>query len=193
MTPNRLADLFLDMIAAERGAAAVEKAGGKAELLLIDLADLESVRDAAQRVRTDVGELDILMNNAGVTGTPAGLTVDGFETQIGTNHHGHAALTWQLMPALRAAGTPERPSRVVTVSSLGHKFPHLDVDDMHFVRRRYASGSAYSQSKLANLLWAAELDRRLREARYPVISVAAHPGITNTELFPNAARSQDST
>ncbi len=124
------------------------------------------------------------MNNAGVFGTPPGLTVEGFETQIGTNHLGHAALTWLLMPALRAAGG----SRVVTLSSLGHRGGTVDLDDLHFLRRPYTPMRAYNQSKLANLLFAAELDRRLRAAGEDVISVAAHPGLTNTELLDKSMR-----
>jgi protochlorophyllide reductase len=124
------------------------------------------------------------MNNAGVMGTPPGMTIDGFETQIGINHLGPAALTWLLMPALRAAGS----ARVVTLSSLAHRGGGLDVDDLHFVGRPYLAGRAYSQSKLANLLFAAELDRRLRATRADVISVAAHPGLTDTQLFANSLR-----
>jgi NAD(P)-dependent dehydrogenase (short-subunit alcohol dehydrogenase family) len=112
------------------------------------------------------------------------VTADGFETQIGTNHLGHAALTWLLMPALRRAGR----ARVVTLSSLAHRGGDLDVDDLHFTRRRYRPDRAYSASKLANLLFAAELDRRLRVAGDDVISVAAHPGLTATELLPNSLR-----
>jgi NAD(P)-dependent dehydrogenase (short-subunit alcohol dehydrogenase family) len=173
----------------ERGKAAlarVHRDGGQdAELVELDLADLDSVRRAAADVRDRTGDaLHVLMNNAGVMGTPYGLTVDGFETQMGTNHLGHAALTWLLMPALRAAGA----ARVVTVSSLAHRGGGLDVDDLDYSRRRYNAGSAYSAAKLANLLFAAELDRRLRSAGYDVISVAAHPGLTDTELFANSAR-----
>jgi NAD(P)-dependent dehydrogenase (short-subunit alcohol dehydrogenase family) len=176
----------------ERGKAAlarVRRDGGPgAELVELDLADLDSVRRAAADVRERTGDaLHVLMNNAGVMGTPFGLTVDGFETQMGTNHLGHAALTWLLMPALRTAGA----ARVVTVSSLAHRGGGLDVDDLAFARRRYNPGTAYSAAKLANLLFATELDRRLRAAGYDVISVAAHPGLTDTELFANSARLRD--
>ncbi|WP_219414257.1 oxidoreductase [Pseudonocardia nigra] len=172
-----------------RGRAALERvraAGGSAaQLVDLDLADLESVRKAAADVRARTGDrLHLLMNNAGVMGTPPAVTVDGFELQIGTNHLGHAALTWLLMPALRTAGA----ARVVTLSSLAHRGPGLDVDDLHFARRPYLAARAYSQSKLANLLFAAELDRRLRAAGDDVISVAAHPGLTDTELLANSMR-----
>jgi protochlorophyllide reductase len=174
-----------------RGAAALERVRGRAgadttaELVELDLADLASVRRAAADVRGRTGdELHVLMNNAGVMGTPLGRTADGFETQIGTNHLGPAALTWLLMPALRAAGG----ARVVTLSSLAHRGGGLDVDDLHFERRRYRPDQAYNASKLADLLFAAELDRRLRDAGDDVVSVAAHPGLTDTELLGNSAR-----
>jgi NAD(P)-dependent dehydrogenase (short-subunit alcohol dehydrogenase family) len=170
---------------AGRGKRACDQAGPNAELVELDLADLDSVRRAAADVRERTGDaVAVLMNNAGVMGTPPGMTVDGFETQIGTNHLGHAALTWLLMPALRGAGG----ARVVTLSSLAHRGPGLDVDDLHFLRRPYLASRAYSQSKLANLLFAAELDRRLRARGDDVISVAAHPGLTDTELLGNSMR-----
>lgn len=173
----------------ERGKAALEKVHAQghpdAELVELDLADLASVRRAAADVRARTGDrLHVLMNNAGVMGPPYGVTADGFETQIGTNHLGHAALTWLLMPALRAAGG----TRVVTLSSLAHRGHGLDVDDLHFTGRPYRPDHAYSASKLANLLFAAELDRRLRAAGEDVISVAAHPGLTDTELLGNSVR-----
>ncbi|HZG88674.1 MAG TPA: oxidoreductase [Pseudonocardia sp.] len=176
----------------ERGRAALDRvreqgggAGADAELVQLDLADLASVHRAADDVRSRTGDaLHVLMNNAGVMGTPRGVTADGFETQIGTNHLGHAALTWLLMPALRHAGA----ARVVTLSSLAHRAGGLDVDDLDFTRRRYRPDRAYSASKLANLLFAAELDRRLRIAGDDVMSVAAHPGLTATELLPNSMR-----
>lgn len=167
---------------AERGRAALERVPG-GEVVELDLADLDSVRRAAAVVR-DRGPLHVLMNNAGIMGVPPTVTVDGFESQIATNHLGHAALTWLLMPALRAAGG----ARVVTVSSLAHRGPGLDVDDLHFARRPYTGASAYSASKLANLLFAAELDRRLRAAGDDVISVAAHPGVSDTQLLLSSVR-----
>ncbi|WP_181783689.1 SDR family NAD(P)-dependent oxidoreductase [Pseudonocardia pini] len=148
------------------------------EPVRLDLADLESVRTAAAEVRERTGDrLDVLMNNAGVMGIPAEYTVDGFERQIATNHLGHAALTWLLMPALRNGPA----SRVVVVSSIAHRGGGLDVDDLHFRRRPYRPAVAYSQSKLADLLFAAELDRRLRGES--TIVVAAHPGMTDTDLL----------
>ncbi|SHF46137.1 oxidoreductase [Streptoalloteichus hindustanus] len=176
----------------ERGRAALERVGrhGDAELVTLDLADLASVRRAADEVRdrTD-GVLDLLVNNAGVMATPRRVTADGHELQFGTNHLGHAALTWLLGPALAAAAAP----RVVTVSSLAHRLGGLDVTDPDFQRRPYLSPRAYGQSKLANLLFALELDRRARAAGLPLLSVAAHPGISDTELAPNMARSRRSS
>ena len=163
---------------AARGKAALQRVlsegGPDAELVELDLADLASVRRAAADVRERTGDaLHLLLNNAGVMATPPRRTVDGFELQIGTNHLGHGALTWLLMPALRRGGA----ARVVTLASLAHRGGGLDVDDLHFTRRRYVAGRAYSQSKLANLLFATELDRRLR---------AAHPGVTGSQLFANS-------
>ncbi len=176
-----------------RGAAAVERVRsgidgpGSAEAVLLDLADLASVRAAAALIRDRTGDrVDVLVNNAAVSLGPQARTRDGFELQIGTNHLGPAALTWLLMPALRAGGTPARPSRVVTTSSLAHRTGGLDLTDLHWERRRYSPTLAYGASKLAGLLFAAELERRLRSAGDPVLSVAAHPGLTASELLNNA-------
>ncbi|MGQ0842029.1 oxidoreductase [Actinokineospora sp.] len=167
----------------DRGRAAVAKVDGAAELVRLDLADLASVRKVAAEVRELTGDrLHVLMNNAGVMGTPKSTTADGFETQVGTNHFGHAALTWLLMPALVPG------ARVVTLSSLAHRGKGLDLDDLHFERRRYGAAAAYCQSKFANLLFAIELDRRARAADLDLVSVAAHPGVTETELATNSAR-----
>ncbi|ATE54736.1 SDR family NAD(P)-dependent oxidoreductase [Actinosynnema pretiosum] len=177
----------------ERGASALAlvrdgiTGAGSAETVALDLADLASVRAAAADIRERAGDLvDVLVNNAAVSLGPRRLTRDGFELQIGTNHLGPAALTWLLMPALRAAGTPERPARVVTTSSLGHRTGGLDPADLHWERRSYSPTRAYGASKLANLLFTAELDRRLRRAGDPVLSVAAHPGLTTSQLLANA-------
>ncbi|MFC6090358.1 oxidoreductase [Saccharothrix lopnurensis] len=174
----------------ERGQRALERvlaAGAKAELVRLDLADLSSVREAAASVRERTDDaLDVLVNNAGVMAVPLGRTADGFERQFGTNHLGHAALTWLLMPALRT-----RPgARVVTVSSLAHQTGSIDFADPDYEVRRYSAWGAYGQSKLANLLFSRELARRAALARLDVTSVAAHPGITATELSANTARSR---
>jgi len=184
----------------ERGAAALAVAneaardGGTAELVALDLTDLASVRAAAETVRERTGDaLDVLINNAGVMGTDQGTTADGFELQVGTNHIGHAALTWLLMPALRRAEQGTRPpARVVTVSSLIHRRPGLDVSDLNFERRKYRRWQSYAQSKAANVLFAFELDRRARASGLDLVSVAAHPGLSATELTGNMMRGRGS-
>lgn len=176
----------------ERGAAALRTVTehGTAELVRLDLADLASVREAAADIRQRTGDrLDVLMNNAGVMMTPKQQTKDGFELQFGTNHLGHAALTWLLMPALR--GVPG--ARVVTLSSLAARAGRVNVADPNYEHRRYLPNAAYSQAKLANLLFALELDRRARAAGLDLISVAAHPGYTATNLTPNMAKSHGRT
>ncbi|MEO7193526.1 MAG: oxidoreductase [Pseudonocardiaceae bacterium] len=173
---------------ARRGRAAWERLlaqgnGAGATLVQLDLADLASVRKAADQVRELTGDrLDVLVNNAGVMAVPARLTVDGFELQIATNHLGHAALTWLLAPAL----TPG--ARVITVSSLAHFGGGLDIEDLNFDRRRYHPTTAYSASKLANLLFTFELDRRARAAGRDLLALAAHPGLAATDLTANTAR-----
>ena len=184
----------------ERGEAAVvevneaAKDDGAAELVTLDLADLASVRAAAADVRERTGDsLEVLVNNAGVMATPHRTTVDGFELQLGTNHIGHAALTWLLMPALRHPAGGGAPARVVTVSSIVHQRGGLDVTDLNFERRGYNSWTSYSQSKIANLLFAFELDRRARAAGLDLVSVAAHPGLADTELASNMMLSRGSS
>lgn len=184
---------------AQRGTASVERVRdgiegpGSAGAVLLDLADLTLVRasEAGIRERTE-DRIDVLVNNAAVSLGPHGRTRDEFELQIGTNHLGPAALTWLLMPALRAAGNRERPSRVVTTSSLGHRTGGLDPTDPHWESRRYSPTRAYGASKLTNLLFASELDRRLRRAGDPVLSVAAHPGLTasNCSATPSPAEAR---
>jgi NAD(P)-dependent dehydrogenase (short-subunit alcohol dehydrogenase family) len=172
----------------QRGRAALDRVrsgsnGACTTLVHLDLADLSSIRKAVDEVRTITGNrLDVLVNNAGVMAAPHRRTVDGFELQIGTNHLGHAALTWLLGPALGPG------ARVVTVSSLAHRAGWLDPDDLSFEQRRYNPAMAYSASKLANLLFTFELDRRARAARRDLLAVAAHPGFADTELAPNTAR-----
>ena len=141
----------------------------------LDLASLASVHAFAERVQPS--RLDLLINNAGVMAAPYGRTADGFELQLGTNHLGHFALTGLLLDRLLA--TPG--ARVVTVSSNAHKFGRIDFDDLQS-ERSYSRWRAYGQSKLANLLFALELDRRLKAAGADVLSVAAHPGYSATNL-----------
>ena len=146
------------------------------EVAELDLASLDSVRSFADRVRADHPTIDLMVNNAGVMAPPRGETADGFELQLGTNHLGHFALTARLIGSLGG----DDP-RVVTVSSGAHRFGSIDFDDLQR-ERRYIRWRAYGQSKLANLMFAYELDRRLRAVGSPIKSVAAHPGYAATNL-----------
>lgn len=147
----------------------------------LDLADLASVRDFARRLAAERASLDLLVNNAGVMALPKReVTKDGFERQFGTNHLGHFALTALLAPLLRQAGAP----RVVTVSSLAHMGGAIHFDDLQW-EHRYRPTAAYGQSKLANLMFALELQRRAAAAGWNLTSLAAHPGYSRTELIAN--------
>jgi NAD(P)-dependent dehydrogenase (short-subunit alcohol dehydrogenase family) len=148
--------------------------GAVVELRSLDVSDLESVRAFADGFD---GPIDVLINNAGVMATPARLTVDGFELQLATNHLGHFALTGRLLSRLLEAESP----RVVTLASSAHRIGTIAFDDLQR-QRHYHAWSAYGQSKLANLLFAYELQRRADAARSPLLSVAAHPGYAATNL-----------
>jgi NAD(P)-dependent dehydrogenase (short-subunit alcohol dehydrogenase family) len=145
--------------------------------LLLDLADLDSVRSAAREVSARYDRLDVLMNNAGVMAVPYTRTRDGFELQFGTNHLGHFALTGLLLPLLTKSGS----ARVVNVSSSAHRMGKLRLDDPHW-ERDYAKWAAYGTSKLANLLFTYELARRCSISGMSLRSVAAHPGYAATNL-----------
>jgi protochlorophyllide reductase len=169
----------------ERGERAAREVGG--ELVVLDLADLDSVRRAAAEIRERTGDrVDLLVDNAGIPAGRLRRTAAGHESIFATNYLGHAALTWLLMPALRAGDS----ARVVTVSSIAHRGKGFDVEDPGFEHRRFRMAHAYSQSKLAGLMFALELQERLRAEGSPVISVAAHPGFTGTELGAAGARNQ---
>lgn len=164
----------------EKGRAAAEEVGAAARgtevrLEQLDLADLSSVAAFADRLSGD--RVDLLINNAGLMAPPRRLTADGFESQIGTNHLGHFALTGRLLPRLLAAPEP----RVVTVSSQAHRTGKISFSDLQS-ERRYISWLAYGQSKLANLMFCFELQRRASEAGARLKSVAAHPGYSRTNL-----------
>lgn len=166
-----------------RGRAAMERLraqvpSASVDLVDLDLGDLASVRAAADVVRSEP-RLDVLVNNAGIMWNPKTLTKDGFESQFGVNHLGHFALTGLLLDKLR-----EIPrSRVVTISSAGHRFGNGDLfwDDLH-AEKTYNPATRYFASKLANLLFTYELDRRLRAQGASTLAVAAHPGGAVTEL-----------
>ncbi len=144
----------------------------------LDLANLESIEAFGQRLVKSHGHVDILINNAGVMIPPQSTTADGFELQIGTNHFGHFALTSHLMPLLSAAKHP----RIITLSSIAHWSGRIDLNDINGKRKKYDKWAMYSQSKLANLLFALELDRRLKAAGSHIESFGSHPGYSNTDL-----------
>jgi NAD(P)-dependent dehydrogenase (short-subunit alcohol dehydrogenase family) len=146
----------------------------------LDLTSLQSIRAAADQLRADHDRIDLLINNAGVMYTPKSTTKDGFELQFGTNHLGHFALTGLLLDRL----LPVAGSRIVTVSSVGHRIlADIHFDDLQW-ERRYNRVAAYGQAKLANLLFTYELQRRLAP-RGTTIAAAAHPGMSDTELMRN--------
>ncbi len=154
-----------------KGAAAAERMTGDVEVRALDLTDLASVR----RFAADLGPVDVLVNNAGVMATPLRRTAQGFELQIGTNHLGPFLLTALL----------EVRDRVVTVSSVGHRLGWIDLEDLNWERRRYGRWRAYGQSKLANLLFTAELQRRHDAGSAVPQAFAAHPGYAKTGLTRN--------
>lgn len=170
-----------DVDKGKQAAASIVRASPDAALSVqeLDLGSLQSIRSAANAILSERPRIDLLINNAGVMYPPKQETSDGFELQFGTNHLGHFALTGLLLDRLSV--TPG--SRVVTVSSVGHKIrAAIHFDDLQW-ERSYHRVDAYGQSKLANLLFTYELQRRLTFAGVRTIAVAAHPGITRTELY----------
>jgi len=155
-----------------------EVPGASLDVLELDLADLDSVRAFAETFAEEYDDLHVLCNNAGVMAIPRRETANGFETQFGVNHLGHFALTGLLLDTLAET---EGETRVVTQSSRAHESGEIDFDDLQH-ERSYGKWEAYGQSKLANLLFAYELDRRLSAIDHDVKSVACHPGYAATEL-----------
>ncbi|WP_412176758.1 oxidoreductase [Bacillus sp. T3] len=151
---------------------------GKIDVLYLDLAKLKSVYQFADEFSRKYNSLDLLINNAGVMIPPYSRTEEGFELQFGCNHLGHFALTGLLLPFLEKGEHP----RVVTLSSIAHRNGIIDFDNLDG-SMGYKAMKFYSQSKLANLLFAKELDERLKRNGYKTISLAAHPGISSTNLF----------
>nr|WP_090343065.1 oxidoreductase [Mycolicibacterium malmesburyense]CRL73800.1 dehydrogenase [Mycolicibacterium malmesburyense] len=174
VTARELAGAGAKVILAVRNTAkgdeAAEAITGDVEVRKLDLQDLASVREFAD----GVDAVDVLVNNAGIMAVPYALTVDGFESQIGTNHLGHFALTNLLLPKIS--------DRVVTVSSIMHIIGRISLKDLNWKARPYLAWPAYGQSKLANLLFTKDLQRRLTEAGSPVRAIAAHPGYSATNL-----------
>ena len=152
---------------------------GSVEVMELDLANLASIREFAEEFRRRFERLDLLINNAGVMLPPLTRTADGFEVQFGTNHLGHFALTAHLLNLLVETAA----SRVVTVGSTGHRFAAIDFDDLQWQARKYQPIRAYFESKLANLLFTFELQRRFDRAGVQTLAVAAHPGWTGTDLL----------
>jgi len=183
----RGASVVLAVRDADKGKAAAARIAGAAPgatvtVQPLDLASLESVRAAAGALRARHPAIDLLINNAGVMFTPQQTTVDGFELQLGTNHLGHFALTGLLLEQM----LPVPGSRVVTVSSQAHRIgARINFGDLQS-QRSYRRVAAYSQSKLANLMFTYELHRRLSGAATTTIAVAAHPGLASTELTRNS-------
>ncbi|MEV0250411.1 oxidoreductase [Nocardia sp. NPDC050712] len=154
----------------EKAQVVAAEIGERAQVRKLDLSDLASVREFAE----SVDRADVLMNNAGVMAVPLGRTAEGFEMQFGTNHLGHFALTGLLLDKIT--------DRVVTVSSWGHRFGRINLGDPNWEQRRYDRWLAYGQSKLSNLLFTGELQRRLTAAGSAKLATAAHPGYAATEL-----------
>ncbi|NUT73347.1 SDR family NAD(P)-dependent oxidoreductase [Pseudarthrobacter sp. C4D7] len=160
-----------------KGAALADQLGGKHVVRALDLSDLASVRRFAQNTNEPI---DTLVNNAGVASSTLQRTNDGFELQFGTNHLGHFLLTTLLLPQITA--------RVVTVASQAERASRIDLEDLNWDHREFRGGRAYADSKLANLLFTAELDRRLRDAGSPVQAMAAHPGLVVTAIYDDPQR-----
>lgn len=147
-------------------------------LMQLDVADLASVRKFADQFNKQFSRLDILINNAGVMMPPYTKTVDGFELQFGGNHLGHFALTAHLLPVLEQTDG----SRIITIGSLAHERGTIDFDNLDG-SAGYRAKKFYNQSKLANMIFALELDRRLKENGYRTISLTCHPGVSATNIF----------
>ena len=148
------------------------------EVRKLDLGSLDSVKSFSEGVFASYDRLDLLINNAGVMACPFSKTEDNFEIQMGTNHLGHFALTGLLMPLLKKTNG----SRIVATSSIAHKYGNIDFQDLNWEKRKYNTGKAYGDSKIANLYFAYELARKLKEDPSAPLVTAAHPGWTSTEL-----------
>jgi NAD(P)-dependent dehydrogenase (short-subunit alcohol dehydrogenase family) len=173
-----------DKLATTRAALQAEVPGASFRDLIIDVSEMASVRRAAGQA-TELGPIDVLVNNAGVMATPYTRTGDGFELQLATNHFGPFLLSGLLLPQLVASGA----GRVIAIASQGHRLARTaPLGDPRRKGIRYSRWSAYAKSKLADLLFTYELDRRLRAKGLPVIALAAHPGHSATELMGSGRR-----
>lgn len=180
---NKQASVIIAVRNLEKGNKALAKIiqqnkDADVRVMELDLANLASVNNFAENFQKNYSRLDLLINNAGVMIPPYSKTTDGFELQFGTNHLGHFALTGQLLKLLIST----QASRIVNVSSGAHNFGKLDFDDLNWEKRNYAQWTAYGDSKLANLYFTYELDRKLKEQGINTVVTASHPGWTATEL-----------
>jgi len=169
-----------EKVEASASAIAAEVPGAELDRLVVDLADLSSVREAAEDAQR-LGPIHLLVNNAGIMAPPFRRTVDGLESQMATNHFGPFLLTGLLLEQLAASGG----ARVVTLSSVAHRLARSAPLGDPRVRRHYSRWRVYGQSKLSNLLFTFELDRRMRRSGLPVTALAAHPGLAGTHLVVN--------
>lgn len=180
---RKRASTILACRSAERGEQAVtelrsENPDAAVGLMMLDLASLSSVEQFASEFTKRHQRLDVLVNNAGIMAVPYSLTEDGFESQVGTNHLGHFALTGRLLAVL--LNTPG--ARVVNVSSTAHRAGRMDFDNLLFENGRYTPFRAYCRSKLANLLFTFELQRRFEQAGVEAMALSAHPGMATTNI-----------
>ena len=177
------AEVILTSRSAEKGEAAknsIGKVNGKIVVMQLDLMDFSSIKSFAENILKKYNRLDVLLNNAGIMTTPYFLTKDGIEAQNGTNHFGHFALTGRLFELIK--NTPG--SRVVNVSSMAHKQGTMDFDNLLFEKGKgYSPIKSYGRSKLLNLLFTYELQRKMEASGIKSIAIAAHPGVSNTNLF----------
>ena len=167
----------LEKAASAKTRIETEVAGASLEVIELDLASQASVKGFAKAYQDEYERLDLLVNNAGIMATPPAYTEDGFERQLATNYLGHFTLTGLLLPQIESAPA----ARVVTLGSIAHRNARIHFEDLHF-RRKYDPWKAYGQTKLACLIFAYELERRLRAERSNAISLAAHPGVSATNL-----------
>jgi len=180
---NKEAEVIIAVRNTRKGEAAMKKIkeqnkNANVSVMVLDLASLESIKKFAAEFKKKYVRLDLLINNAGVMIPPYSKTADGFELQMGTNHFGHFALTGLLMDLLNKTEN----SRVVNISSAAHKYGSLDFDDLNWENRRYKAWNAYGDSKIANLYFTYELQRRLHKSGSRVLVTASHPGWTATDL-----------
>lgn len=180
---NKNATVILAVRNMEKGNTAANKIRAQKEsadvrIMELDLSNLQSVTDFATKYKSEFGKLHLLINNAGVMIPPYSKTSDGFELQFGTNHLGHFALTGQLIDLLN--NTPN--SRIINVASAAHKYGNLNFEDLNWEKRKYKAWRAYGDSKISNLYFTYELQRKLDASGSKVKTTAAHPGWTATDL-----------